>query len=71
MKKGRFKYYFTFYSNCVKYADSIVGQAGIDILNLNGIISPGAYFNYFDGEYRRKNSIVISKTVYSPKGIVK
>ena len=71
MKKGTFKYYFTFYSNCVKYSDSIVGPAGLDILNLNGMISPGAYFNYFDSEYRRKNSIVISKTVYSPKGTVK
>ncbi|MCR2032966.1 DUF308 domain-containing protein [Anaerofustis stercorihominis] len=71
IKRGRFKYYFTFYTNCVKFADSILGQAGIDILNLNGVISPGAYFNYFDREYRRKNSIVITKTVYNPKGIVK
>lgn len=71
MKQGNFKYYFSFYSNCVKYADSIVGQTGIDILNLNGIMTPGVYFNYFDSEYRRKNSIVISKTVYSPKGTVK
>lgn len=71
IKRGRFKYYFTFYTNCVKFADSIIGQAGIDILNLNGVISPGAYFNYFDREYRRKNSIVITKTVFNPKVIVK
>lgn len=71
MKKGTFKYYFSFYTNCVKYSDSIVGQTGIDLLNLNGIISPGAYFNYFDAEYRRNNSIVVRKTVHSPRGTVK
>ena len=71
IKRGKFKNYFTFYTNCVKFADSILGQAGIDILNLNGIISPGAYYNYFDREFRRKNSIVITKTAYHPKGIVK
>ena len=71
IKRGRFKNYFTFYTNCVKFADTILGQTGIDILNLNGILSPGSYYNYFEREYKRNNSIVITKTAYHPKGIVK
>ena len=71
IKRGRFKNYFTFYTNCVKFADTILGQTGIDILNLNGILSPGSYYNYFEREYKRNNSIVITKTAYHSKGIVK
>ena len=63
-KKGPFKTYFALNTNCVLLADSIVGQAGIDIVAIQGLISPGAYFEFFNREFRRKNSFVISRTVY-------
>lgn len=71
IKKGKFRKYFTLNTNCVKFADSIIGEIGIDILNINGIITPGVYFDYFDREYRRQNSLIITKKVYNPKAIVK
>ncbi|OLS02378.1 HdeD family acid-resistance protein [Tissierella creatinophila] len=62
--KGPFKTYFALHTNCVLLADSIVGQAGIDIVKIQGLISPGAYFEYFNREFSRKNSFVISRTIY-------
>lgn len=62
--KGPFKTYFSLHTNCVLLADSIVGQAGIDVVAIQGLISPGAYFEFFNREFRRKNSFVISRTIY-------
>ena len=64
-KSGRFKTYFVFGSNCVKLAETIIGKAGLDIIDLNGIISPGTYQNYLEREYQRANGIVICKNVYN------
>lgn len=62
--KGPFKTYFVMNTNCVLLADSIVGQSGIDLVNINGLISPGAYFEFLNREFLRKNSFVISRTIY-------
>lgn len=63
-KKGPFKTYFALNTNCVLLADKIVGQAGIDIVKIQGLISPGAYFEYFNREFSKENSFVISRTIY-------
>ena len=62
--KGPFKTYFVMNTNCVLLADSIVGQAGIDLVKIYGLISPGAYFEFINREFLRKNSFVISRTIY-------
>lgn len=64
-KKGCFKTYFVLGSNCVKLAETIMGKAGMDIINLNGIISPGTYQDYLEKEYQRANGIIISKNIYN------
>lgn len=67
-KSGPFKTYFGLNTNCVLLADSIVGQAGIDIIKIQGLITPGAYFDYFNKEFLRKNSFVVSRNIYyNPK----
>ena len=62
--RGPFKTYFGLNTNCVLLADKIVGQAGIDIVKIQGLITPGAYFEYFNREFAIKNSMVISRTIY-------
>lgn len=62
--QSKFKTYFVLSTNCVLLADSIVGQAGTDILNPKGFISPGTYQTYLDQEYERPNSLVVSKQIY-------
>ena len=63
-KSGYFKTYFTLTANCVRLADTIVGSAGLDLIAVNGIITPGTYYNYLENLFRRKNSIVIKKKIY-------
>ena len=62
--RGKWKTYFVFTTNCVKLVDKILGATGSDILNVNGIITPGTYYNYLNKEFKRKNSNVITKTIY-------
>lgn len=63
-KKGQFKYYFVMTTNCVLLADRIIGKSGIDIVNMNGIITPGTYFSYFEEESKKENSRVVEKRLY-------
>lgn len=62
---GTFKTYFVLGSNCVKIADTILGSAGTDVLEMNGIITPGVYYDYLNNEFKRNNSFVISKKIYN------
>lgn len=64
---GKYKTYFVLGTNCCYLADDIVGKSGIDILSLNGIITPGTYYDYLEKELYRKNGIVITKNIYNSK----
>lgn len=64
-KSGKFKSYFVMSTNCVLLADSILSKAGTDIVKLNGIISPGSYYDYLQREYMLENGIVVSRNIYS------
>ena len=64
-KGGKYKTYFVLGSNCCYLVDDILGKSGMDILSLNGIVTPGTYYSYFDREINRKNSSVISKNIYN------
>lgn len=61
---GKFKSYFVLSTNCVLLADSIIGQAGTDVLSVKGIISPGTYQDYLERQFSKPHSIVITKSVY-------
>ncbi len=64
-KKGEFKTYFVLGRNCTLFADRIVGKSGTDILKMVGIITPGTYLDYLETEFSKKNSMVISRTIYN------
>ena len=69
---GKFKTFFVLNTNCVLLADEILGTSGIDILKISGLIAPGTYYEYFEREFKRKNSRVVSKKIYMDKtGILK
>lgn len=63
-REGEFKRYFVFRDNCVQLADRVIGALGTDIIGFSGIICPGTYYDYLDREFLRRNSMVISKTIY-------
>ena len=64
LTRGPFKTYNVVKTNCVALADLLCGASGLDLMNTQGIVTPGTYFTFIDRQFRRKNSIVISRTVY-------
>jgi len=70
-KKGKFKTYSVLSTNCVLLTDTIIGKAGADIVFINGIASPGIYYDYLEKLYMSPDSAVISKKIYSRKNIRK
>ncbi|MDD8049413.1 MAG: DUF308 domain-containing protein [Thomasclavelia sp.] len=63
-KSGKFKTYFVLGTNCVLLADSIIGASGSDIVDINGIVAPGTYYDYLEKESIRENGLVSKKTIY-------
>ncbi|MGL5978422.1 MAG: hypothetical protein ACRCZJ_05470 [Erysipelotrichaceae bacterium] len=61
---GMYKTYFVLHTNCVLLADDVLGSSGIDVIKLSGIITPGTYFDFFEQEFLKEKSSVISRTVY-------
>ena len=70
-KTGRFQKYFVLTTNCVLLADSINGTSGIDIIGINGMITPGSYYTYFEEETRKEYSRVYQKKIYDCASFIK
>ena len=68
-KKGKFKTYFTLSTNCVKLVDELLSKIKSDVITINGVITPGTYYDYLNRQFKRKNSIVISKQIYLNKTV--
>lgn len=64
VKEGPFKRYFGINSNCVKVADWLLSDSGIDRISFSGISTPGAYYSMLNSMFRRKNTRIIRKTTY-------
>ena len=65
-QSSRYKTYFVLGTNCVLLADQLVGASGLDLLAMVGILAPGTYYDYFEKEYQKPNSIVVGKTIHNP-----
>lgn len=70
-KDGRFKNYFVLGTNCCRLADHIIGKSGIDLLKMNGVITPGTYYEYLNREFQKKNSMVVSRKIYNKQNVDK
>lgn len=64
-KSGKYKTYFVLGTNCCFLADDILGKSGMDILSINGIITPGTYYDYLNRALKKKTSNVIYKEIYN------
>lgn len=64
LRKGPFQTYNVLKTNCVALADILCGASGLDLMNLQGIITPGTYYAFLNRQFLRRNSIVISRKVY-------
>ena len=62
--KGKNKIFFVLNNNCAQVAEQILKGNGKRIIKLNGIISPGTYYDYLNQAFLMKNSNVVTKKVY-------
>ena len=69
--KGKYKTFFVLRTNCATCVDNINNTIGTKIINIERIISPGTYYSYLEKEYHKKNSKIISKTLYTKELIEK
>lgn len=64
-KSGKFKTYFACGVSCCDLVNEIIGYSGIDFLKMNGIISPGTYYDCLNREYVNKTGLVVSRHIYT------
>ena len=62
--KGKFRTYFISSTNCVMLADELLRNRDLTLINLSGLVTPGAYLSFLNTEYLKPNSAVISRTLY-------
>ncbi len=62
--KGKFRTYFISSTNCVMLADELIRNRDLTLINLSGLVTPGAYLSFLNTEYLKPNSAVISRTLY-------
>lgn len=65
--KGKYRKFFVLKTNCAMVAQYVLSSIGKQILCVNGIITPGAYYDYLNARFKMKNTNVISRKVYTRK----
>lgn len=64
VSRGPYRTYNLLKTNCVVLAELLVGAAGMDLLQGNGVITPGSYLQFLDSQLSLRHSAVIEKNVY-------
>lgn len=62
---GKFKTYFVFNVSCCDLANEIIGYSGIDFLKMNGIITPGTYYDCLNREFINQTGLVTFRNIYT------
>ncbi|MDD3187635.1 MAG: DUF308 domain-containing protein [Bacilli bacterium] len=62
--KGKNKTFFVLKSNCSYVVDQIFKNLDKKILTINGIISPGAYYDYLNNSFLMRKGRVVSRKIY-------
>lgn len=63
-KKGYLRTYFAFGMNCVELVDHFLKDKNIGLFRLNGIITPGAYFDFLNTAYQLPNNKITQRRLY-------
>lgn len=50
VKKRKYRFFFCLNTNCVSFADELLGIIGIDKVRHSGTLSPGEYYAYLDSQ---------------------
>lgn len=63
--QGQFQTYFIFGTNCVLFVDYVLWKSDFDLMILSGVMTPGSYYDYFNREYQKLDSRVVSRKIYN------
>lgn len=66
---GKFKTYFIMTTNCVLLVDTLLGKTGIDLWKINGIITPGSYYEFLNNEFVLPHSNVVFRKIYTQENL--
>ena len=64
VSSGKFKTFFVLSTSCVMFASEVLRSVDLHVLDLTGIISPGAYYDFLNRKFRSHSSFVVSRTLY-------
>ena len=67
IRKGELKTFFVLSTNCVCFMSNILNSLGLNLFDLSGIISPGAYYDFMNRQFKSDKSFVISRKLYTKK----
>ena len=67
IKEGKLKTFFVVSSNCVFFLSNILKVIGLHLVDLSGIISPGAYYDFLNNQFKSNKSFVVSRKLYRKK----
>lgn len=63
--KGKYKKFFVLNNNCAMMVKNILKKIGKDVIAINGILTPGAYYDYLNRQFMLKNTNVITRKIYT------
>ncbi|MCI9434999.1 MAG: DUF308 domain-containing protein [Bacilli bacterium] len=63
--KGKYKKFFVLNNNCAMMVKSVLKVIGKDVIAINGILTPGAYYDYLNRQFMLKNTNVITRKIYT------
>ena len=63
--KGKYKKFFVLNNNCAMMVKNVLKNINKDVLAINGILTPGAYYEYLNDQFMLKNTNVISRKIYT------
>lgn len=67
IKDGKLKTFFVCSTNCVYFLANILSVIGLHLFDLSGIISPGAYYDFLNKQFKSSKGFIISRKLYRKK----
>lgn len=67
IKEGKLKTFFVCSTNCVYFLSNILSVIGLNLFDLSGIVSPGAYYDFLNKQFKSDKGFIVSRKLYRKK----
>lgn len=69
IREGKLKTFFVVSSNCVYFLANMLSVIGLNLVDLSGIISPGAYYDFLNKQFKSHKGFIVSRRLYRKKDV--